>query len=147
MLRPAHIKKNALNQKKKPSALIVVDRTHLCTEEISLSENALVEATRKQDIKHSAVVKRQLKILQPNSIVSPIKCSSFEVLNTIQSIFNKMSYNEIINIVSTSANRIFGVKKGQEVHESIKIASNMFTNVPMHQISTNSHQFNQHVKK
>ena len=114
----------------------------------SSCQNAVVEATkRKQDIRYSAVAKRQTEMLQTNSTVSAIKISVLvaEVLSKIRSTFNTMSYSDIIIVVSISASRIFGDKKeGQKVHGSIKNASNKLTNVQTQQISTNSHQFSQH---
>ena len=111
-------------------------------------QNAVVEATkRKQDIKYSAVAKRQTEMLHTNSFVSAINISVLvaEVLSKIRSTFNTMSYSDIINVVSISASRIFGDKiEGQKVHDSIKNANNNFKNVPTQQISTNSHQFSQH---
>ena len=111
-------------------------------------QNAVVEATkRKQDIKYSAVAKRQTEMLQTNSTVSAINISVLvaEVLNKIRSTSNTMSYSDIINVVSISASRIFGDKiEGQKVHNSIKNANNHFTNVPTQQISLNSHQFSRH---
>ena len=111
-------------------------------------QNAVVEATkRKQDIKDSAVAKRQTEMLQTNSTVSAINISVLvaEVLSKIRSAFNTMSYSDIINVVSISASRILGDKiEGQKVHDSIKNANNNFTNVPTQQISTNRHQLSQH---
>ena len=66
----------------------------------SFNRNAVVEATkRKQDIKHSAVTKRQTEMLQPNSTVSAINIRVLvaEVLSRIRSTFNTMSYSDIIN--------------------------------------------------
>ena len=114
----------------------------------SSNQNAVVEATkRKQDIKYSAVAKRQTEMLKTKSVVSAINVSFLvaEVLCKIRSTFNTMSYSDIINVVSISASRIFGDKlEVQKVHDSIKNASNNFTNVPTQQISTKSHQFSQH---
>ena len=111
-------------------------------------QNAVVEATkRKQDIKYSAVAKRQAEMLQTNSTVSAINIIVLvaDALSKIRSTFNTMSYSDISNVVSISASRIFGDKiEGQKVHDSIKNANNNFTNVPAQQISTNSHQFTQH---
>ena len=90
----------------------------------SSCQNAVFEATkRKQDIKYSAVAKRQTKMLQPNASVSAINISVLvaEVLSKTRSTFNTMSYSDIIIVVSVSASRIFGDKiRRSKVHDSIK---------------------------
>ena len=119
----------------------MVDRTHLCTKDAPPIKNAVVEATkRKQDIKYSAVAKRQTEMLPTNSTVSAINISVLvaEVLSKIRSTFKTMSYRDIINVVSISASRIFGGKIGQKVHDGIKNANNNFTNVPTQQIAIDS---------
>ena len=110
-------------------------------------QNAVVEATmRKQDIKYSAVAKRQTEMVQPNSTISAINISVLaKVLSKTRPTFNTMFYSDIINVISISPSRIFGDKKeGQKIHDSIKNANNIFTNVPTQQVSTNIHQFSQH---
>ena len=111
-------------------------------------QNAIFEATkRKQDIKYSAVAKRQTEMLQANSTVSAKTISVLvaEVLSKIRSTFNTMSYSDIRYVVSISASRFFGNKiEGQKVLDSIKNANKNFTKVPTQQISTNNHQFGQH---
>ena len=111
-------------------------------------QNAVVEATkRKQDIKYSAVAKRQTEMLQTNSSVSAINISVLvaEVLRKVRSTFNTMSYSDIINVVSIIASRIFCDKlEGQKFRDNIKNANKNFTNVPTQQFSTNSHRFSQH---
>ena len=108
-------------------------------------QNSVVVTKRKQDIKYSAVAKRQSELLHPNSTVSAINRFVLfaEVLSKIRSTFNTMCYSDKIIVVSAS--RIFGDKiEGQKVHDRIKNANNIFTNILMRQISTNSHQCSQH---
>ena len=67
-----------------------------------------------------------------------------EVLRKIRTVLNTMSYSDIINIVSSSASRIFNEKiDGQKIHESIKSANAIPVNsMPPNNIS-NSQNFNQ----
>ena len=130
------------NQKRKPSVLIVVDRTHLCTKGVPPIKTRLLVTKRKQDIKYSAVAKDNPNCSTQTTVSAINRFVLFaEVLSKIRSTFNTMSYSDKIIVVSISISRIFGDKiEGQKVHDRIKNANNIFTNVPMRQISTNSHQ-------
>ena len=84
------------------------------------------------------------RLLHPNSTVSAMNISVLvaEVLSKMRSSFKKLSYNNIINVVSISASRIFAEKiHDQKIHDSIKNANNNNTNVLTQQVSSNSHLF------
>ena len=146
MLRPEHSKTMRRTKRKSQVyklwwiARICVQRMLLLSKRSCWSDT---EKTRYQVLSSCKETNRNVTTKR-NCLSDEHKC--FRCWSTQQNPFNHQ-YNVLqwsINYVSISASRIFGDKRGQKVHDSIKEANNIFTNFPMQKISTNSHQFSQH---
>ena len=137
---------NAPNQMKKPSVLIVVDRTHLCTKDVLPIKTQLLKQKSENKIS-STQQSQQPEMLNPNSFITAINIIVLiaEVLSQIRSTFNTISYSDIINVVSINSRRNFGKNiAGQKVHGSYNNANNNSAIVPTQKVLTNSHQFSRH---